>query len=102
MNEDIKKIILEIISEYNYERVILFGSRARNEYTKDSDYDLLIVMKEEESLLELRRIQAEIRKKLALENIDADVLVKTKYIIEDYKNKKGNVIYNALKEGVII
>lgn len=102
MNENAKKIILEIIKDYNYESIILFGSRARNEYTKDSDYDLLIIMKEEVSVIELRKIQAEIRKKLALKNIDADVLVKTKYIIEDYKNKKGNVIYNALKEGVKI
>lgn len=102
MNENAKKIILEIVKEYNYESVILFGSRARNEYTQNSDYDLLIIMKEDVPLIELRSIQAEIRKKLALENIDADVLVKSKYIIEDYKDKKGNVIYNALKEGVKI
>ena len=49
---------------------------------------------------ELRKVQQEIRKELALKDIDADVLVKTQMIVNDYKDKKGNVIYNALKEGV--
>lgn len=102
MEDNIRKIILDVVSIYNYDSIILFGSRARNEYKEDSDYDLLIVMKEELNISELRKIQADIRKRLALKNIDADILVKTKYIIDDYKNKKGNIIYNALKEGVMI
>lgn len=102
MEKNVKEIILDTISKYNYESIILFGSRARNEHTQNSDYDLLIILKEEKSIIELRKIQSEIRTKLAINNIDADVLVKTKYIIDEYKNKKGNVIYNALQEGVRI
>ena len=102
MEKNVKEIILDIISEYNYESIILFGSRARNEHTQNSDYDLLIIMKEEKSIMELRKIQSQIRTKLALNNIDADVLVKTKFIIDEFKNKQGNVIYNALQEGVKI
>ncbi len=100
MQNDIKDIILQIISEYDYKSVILFGSRARNDYKEDSDYDLLVIMQDNLSLQKLREIQKEIRKELALKDIDADVLVKTQTIINDYKSKKGNVIYNALKEGI--
>lgn len=102
MQENIKNIILQIISKYDYKSIILFGSRARNDYKQNSDYDLLIIMRDNLTIRELREIQREIRKKLALNNIDADVLVKTQMIINDYKNKKGNVIYNALKEGVTL
>lgn len=100
MQENIKNIILQIVSRYDYKSIILFGSRARNDYKQNSDYDLLIIMQDNLTMQELRVIQREIRKELALNNIDADVLVNTQMIINDYKNKKGNVIYSALKEGV--
>lgn len=100
MQENVKNIILQIVSRYDYKSIILFGSRARNDYKQNSDYDLLIIMQDNLTMQELRVIQREIRKELALNNIDADVLVKTQMIINDYKNKKGNVIYSALKEGV--
>lgn len=102
MNDRIKTMILDAIKEYRYSSVILFGSRARNEYTDDSDYDLLLIFDEELSIEEMRKIQREIRKKLAIQNIDADVLVRTKSLIDVYKTKKGNVIYNAMREGVIL
>ena len=102
MDEEIRKIILNEVEKYNYKTVILFGSRARKDYNSNSDYDLLIIMKEELEITQLRKIQMEIRKKLALQNIDADVLVKTQQMIEEYREKKGNVIYNALREGVTI
>ena len=102
MDENIRKIILNEVEKYNYKTVILFGSRARKDYNSNSDYDLLIIMKEELEITQLRKIQMEIRKKLALQNIDADVLVKTQQMIEEYREKKGNVIYNALREGVTI
>lgn len=100
MQEDVKNIILQILNKYDYKSIILFGSRAREDYKKDSDYDLLIVMENNCTVKELRKVQQEIRKELALKDIDADVLVKTQMIVNDYKDKKGNVIYNALKEGV--
>jgi len=100
MQENVKNTILKIVSNYDYKSVILFGSRAREDYRSDSDYDLLIIMGDNLTIQELRDIQKDIRKRLALQDIDADVLVKTQTIIDDYKMKKGNVIYNALKEGI--
>ncbi len=102
MQDNVKKIILQVVSQYNYKSIILFGSRAREDYKQDSDYDLLIIMQDNLAIQELRTVQREIRKELALNGIDADVLVKTEMIINDYKNKKGNVIYSALKEGVLL
>lgn len=47
MNQEIKKIILEVVgklrSEYEPIKIILFGSYAYGNPTKDSDIDLLIL-----------------------------------------------------------
>lgn len=102
MNSEVKEIILQIMKKYEYRSIILFGSRARQDYYEQSDYDLLIIMKNDMNVQDLRKIQMEVRKELALNDIDADVLVKTQIIVDNYKNKKGNVIYNAMKEGVLI
>lgn len=100
MENSVKELILDAVKEYNYSSIILFGSRARNEYTENSDYDLLLIFEDMLSIQELRKMQVEIRKKLALQGIDADVIAKSRKIIEEYRTKKGNVIYNALKEGI--
>lgn len=102
MNSEVKEIILQIMKKYEYQSIILFGSRARQDYYEQSDYDLLIIMKNDMNVQDLRKIQMEVRKELVLNDIDADVLVKTQIIVDNYKNKKGNVIYNAMKEGVLI
>ncbi len=102
MDSKVKKIILQVMKKYEYQSIILFGSRARQDYQEQSDYDLLIIMKNNIEIQDLRKIQMEIRKELALNDIDADVLVKTQIMVDNYKNKKGNVIYNAMKEGVLI
>ena len=46
--ELIKKVVLEEAERLGIgvEKIILFGSRARGDYREDSDYDILVVVKE--------------------------------------------------------
>lgn len=44
--KEIQKITAQIIEKYQPDKVILFGSAARNELKEDSDLDLLIIKKE--------------------------------------------------------
>lgn len=44
--EEIKKMLKEILENTLVERVVLFGSYAKNEATKESDIDLIIDAKE--------------------------------------------------------
>ena len=37
------EMVRRIVSRFRPQRIILFGSRARGDATKDSDYDLLII-----------------------------------------------------------
>jgi len=41
----VKKFVERLKKQFNVERVILFGSRARGEALKDSDYDFIVVSK---------------------------------------------------------
>ena len=40
--EELSRLISPIAAKYGVERVYIFGSRARGDYTEDSDYDLSI------------------------------------------------------------
>ena len=40
--EDLGKLIAPLAAKYNITRVYLFGSRARGDFTGDSDYDFVI------------------------------------------------------------
>ena len=42
--DDLRDIVTPIASKYNVKRIYLFGSRARGDYTEDSDYDFFLVL----------------------------------------------------------
>ena len=96
----LQKKIKDSLSKITYEKIILFGSRSRNDYTKQSDIDLLIVLKDNTSLNNKIYLSTQVRKRLASEMIDADVLIKDKTDISYLKNKTGSVVHNALLDGI--
>lgn len=42
LSENQKNIILNILAPYNPKKIGVFGSRARNDHSKESDLDLLV------------------------------------------------------------
>ena len=51
---------------------------------------------------EIRKIECNIRKTMASHLIDVDILVRTERLISKYEHVSGTVIYEAMKEGVLI
>lgn len=51
--EELKDIVAPIAEKYNVKRVSLFGSRARGDYTSESDYDFCIDVDKYMSLIKL-------------------------------------------------
>lgn len=41
MNHEIQTLLKKVFSDLNYEKLILFGSRARGDFSERSDYDIL-------------------------------------------------------------
>lgn len=102
--QEIKNIINECVSIYNYSvnQVILFGSRAKGTYSEDSDYDILVVINENIKDEEKIKISCNITRNLADNWINADIIVKTKKELKKYNNCIGSIVNIALREGVLV
>lgn len=102
MSDNIKRILLDILKDVEYKQIILFGSRATGNNREDSDYDILVIVSDNFTIEEMRNIECKIRKTMATHLIDVDILVRTEKIISKYEHVAGNVIHEAMKEGVLI
>lgn len=84
------------------QKIILFGSRARKDFTRFSDYDILVITDKTFEINEKMRISKNIRTYLAKLGLDVDVIVKSNNEVEVLKDKPGSIVRNALKEGVAL
>jgi predicted nucleotidyltransferase len=81
------------------EGVFLFGSRARGDFSKKSDWDFYVIIAEELGFLERARIASKIRWKLARADLTADVFVQSRANVQARKSNPGTLAYYVLKEG---
>lgn len=80
-------------------KIVLFGSYARGDYTKESDLDFLVIEKE----LKARRMETvRLRDVLSPLRIPVDVLVISEKTYQEWKDLPGTVIYEAELEGRIV
>jgi predicted nucleotidyltransferase len=96
----VRELIKQLLSSIPYEKVILFGSQARDEGTSQSDFDLLVILKEVTRISEKITLSTMLRKSLASRMVDADVLVKDAEDVDYLKDKPGSVVRQALQEGI--
>lgn len=98
---DAVKIIRDSVDEFLPDcSILLFGSRARNDYNEDSDYDLMIVTEIAHENNEIRLLKALIRKKLAKNKIPADIIIQSSAEVESNKKITGHIVRQILKEGI--
>ena len=100
----IKKVIEKIFKEVGVEidKLIPFDSRARGDYKKYSDWDLLIVTKKGLSRKEKQKLAHLVRKELAEYFIDGDIIIKSKKEIQKRKDVIGSIVKIAVKEGIVL
>ena len=106
MNSNLPPILSELkqrLSEHygdRLDRLVLFGSQARGDAEPGSDIDVLVVLKGEVNPYRETRSTSEIRGEINLRN---NVLVSCMYISSDrYRNRRGSLVTNALREGISI
>jgi|Deesub1362A_J573_1020465.scaffolds.fasta_scaffold19064_2 predicted nucleotidyltransferase len=105
MNNEVeiaKKIITEEIEKVGLriEKILLFGSRARGDYTRDSDWDFYVIIDREIPFIERRKIITCIRRRLAKSKIPNDIIIQSVSTVERRKNDVGYLSYYVLKEGI--
>lgn len=97
--EEIKDFLNKINAKFHPDTIILFGSRARGDYLKDSDYDLIIVSPKFQDVHFLERIY----QLLEFWDYDWDVDI-LPYTPEEFEKKKKQIgiVNQAVKEGLVL
>lgn len=99
MNDPIlNEIVSRLSKEFHPSKMYLFGSRANGTARPDSDYDLVLVVKEITS----GRFERMKRARRALEGLDviADVFVYTQSEFDDWKDELSSIPETAFHEGL--
>lgn len=96
------KTIKEVLNEAKIPvgDIYLFGSRARGNYTGNSDWDFLVSCKIEIPFIQKAELVGNIQTVLAERDISVDSIIKTDDKIKEEKNNVGVITYYALKDGV--
>jgi len=95
-SEVIESMVREIVTRFDPERIILFGSQARGDAVAESDVDLLVVMPDG---VNRRKTAIAILNVLSDMPLPKDVLVTTAHEIATRGKVVATVLHNALSEG---
>ncbi|HNW25834.1 MAG TPA: nucleotidyltransferase domain-containing protein [Candidatus Gastranaerophilaceae bacterium] len=98
-DKTLEKIIKRILNKITAEKIILFGSRSRDDFHEDSDYDLLVICDDN---VDVKKISKEIYSQFTDINKGVDVIIRpNKYIKKSLKHVNSFIssIYN---EGKVI
>ncbi len=94
INEEVEK------AGYKVDRIFLFGSRARGDYKEGSDWDFFVLIDKDIFKEDLKIILRNIRRRMAINNISNDIVVKSKETYKNQINDAGFLSYYVNKEGV--
>ena len=94
----LQKIVHRIVEKAHPERIVLFGSAARNQTGPHGDIDLLIV----KSGAHRRHLAMDLYEELADVGVAVDLVVATPEDIERFGNSPALVFESALREGRVI
>jgi predicted nucleotidyltransferase len=100
---DIEDLIQEasrlLVETARPEKIILFGSYARGDFSEDSDLDFLVILSAvEDTFEEMTRLE---RVLLSLP-VPVDVLVYSADDVRERAHLRGTVLYHALREGKVL
>jgi len=97
--EKIEEAVRRIVQAAHPVKVILFGSRARDEANKESDVDLLVIEREvKDRYAEMIRLNEALRGLL----LAVDVLVIGEKDFEEWSETPGSVYRAARREGRVV
>ncbi len=96
---EIDRMVKRIVDGFHPEKIILFGSYARDAAGPDSDVDLLVVMHVSGSR---KDVTIQIDRALIDRKLPLDVIVATPEDVERYRGIVGHIIKPALEEGRVL
>ena len=98
-----KKILQEvtrrIVASVKPQRVVLFGSAARGRMSRNSDFDVLVIMRDP---IHRRQTAQKIYRNLHGTGIAVDIIVATEKDLKEYGGRAGTILKSALQEGRVL
>lgn len=94
-----RKFASKIKKDFNPETIILFGSRARGDHFKTSDFDFIIVSKKFRNIPFMQRCSKVYD--YWSENVDIEAIC---YSPEEFKRKlkEHGIVRQAVKQGIVV
>ena len=106
MKERLKKEIENVVKKHNLSlvQVILFGSRARGDYTPESDWDIVVVLKEPLNSRERKSLWLEIYKNLhrRFSGNSFDIFIKSKDEFDSEKRFANTIASESVEKGIAL
>lgn len=93
------EVTRRIVASVKPQRVVLFGSAARGRMSTDSDFDVLVVMRDP---LHRRQTAQKIYRNLHGTGIAVDIVVATEKDLKEYGGRTGTILKSALQEGRVL
>ncbi len=102
--EKAKIIISEEVEKegFKVKQIFLFGSRARGDFNKESDWDFFVVLDRDISFQQLKKIVGRIQLRLVEEGIPSDVILRGENQFNEARKSVGNLSYYVAQEGILI
>lgn len=95
----VSDMVERIVSEFDPDRVLLFGSYARGTADEGSDVDLLVVMP---VVVSRRALATDIDRLLIDRRVPLDVVVVTPEEFERHQSQVGTAVRPAVQAGVVV
>ena len=95
----IDEVTRRIVATAQPQRILLFGSVARSQFTPDSDLDMLVIVR---GPAHRRALAQEIYKNLRGILTPVDIVVATEQDIQQHGHAIGSILLPALKEGRVV
>jgi predicted nucleotidyltransferase len=98
--EVLPEIVRRLVAEFNPKEIILFGSRAWGQPQTDSDYDLMVILAENQG--NPARLGFRAHDCLSGLGIAKDVIVSTREDFDRFSGVKASLEAKILNQGVVI
>src|SRR5687768_8980382 len=100
-NDSVLEAITDmIVSRFKPQRIVLFGSHARSDARKDSDYDLMVELPGLDDA-EAWETRGQIKQALPL-GVAVDITVRTPANFEERRDDPGTLDWAIAREGIVI
>ncbi len=99
IDEQLEEIVKRIVEEADPDQIILFGSRAKGENTKESDFDVFVLRRDIASRKQLER---RIYLKLFGTGAPVDIIVETPERFDRLKDNPFLIYSEIAKSGRVI